>query len=356
MYRGLFNSLKQPLLLSHLQENELYQGKFDHKSFTLSSNLLFKIKLTPFIDLPCGLGISLELLGERIVKCSIERGFLGQNIEKNLENLSPKEALSAIAKLNFAHPYPYKLAAILAIEELYGITPKKKEQIARTVNLEIARIQHHIIALKNIFSYNQIVLLLDEKKYLENLNEHIDYMKDIRETFLSDKYLKKLLSKVAHVSQHLAASYGLTGLFLRANRVKYDQRSKNQNCLCYPKEYKIPLSEGGDLWGRTLLRIDETINSFRIIKQLQHEYETSEHFNPCLEAIPQKTWAKGLIEGPEGDLMVSLFYVNNKISWRIKTPSYFIAQALPHLLHNRYITEVSLILNNIGLIVEEIDK
>lgn len=386
--------LDDSLIISRLQRKELSYLKPGRLSFAFSP--IDKIYLDPFIDeLPIKIGLELSLLGSRIMHCRIERGFLFQDIENNLSQVDFTEAINTIARLNQRTPIFYQVALSLAMEEMFEATVSEETKELRCFVIEFSRIFHHWQVIKNILiclkcddlidlvtmaqnfmktphdllgriytanSYptNNLNLnnLKDTINILENLAREMDSLVSI------NPEIRQSLRKKAFVTTSLASSFGLTGIYLRANRQFYDIR-KEHNALGYKTPPLTSYTDGGDAWARFILRIKEILASIAWIKKYSVIFnENTVSIRPLLEEHSfdsekaRKPVAFGEVEGPEGDTKISIFLVPvlEKLVFRIRTPAFFVAQAIPHFLLNSEINDLPLVLHSLGINANEIDK
>jgi len=79
-----------------------------------------------------------------------------------------------------------------------------------------------------------------------------------------DPSIRQSLRKKAVVTLNLAASFGLTGAYLRANRNLYDMRHSIPGYRVAPP---TQLAEGGDAWARFIIRIREVVASIEWLKE-----------------------------------------------------------------------------------------
>jgi NADH:ubiquinone oxidoreductase subunit D len=349
------------------------------------------LTLDPFIDqLPIKIGMSFNLLGTRIVSCQIHRGFLAQQLEKSLSYLDIFQSLNVMARLNQSSPIFAQLAYSIALEQLLHVEVTRELKDMRCFLMEFSRIFHHLqvientlIAIKHFNTANMAsealrlispshqllgriydkITFPDQKIPCEELKNTIsevhNFTKEIENILSFDQIIRQALRKKAFITQNVASSYGLTGLFLRANRNLYDLRVQNA-LLGYSHLPTTELAEGGDAWARLCLRSREINASIEWIKKCALYNQDIEPLREerALDIMNFKEpFAFGEVDSPEGNLKVSIFIDSLKRpNFRIRTPAYFIAQALPHLLAESDLKDLPAILYSLGIKAEEIDK
>lgn len=385
------------LIISRLQQKELFHIK---PALALSSQffpLVTKVSLRPFFDnLPVKIGLDLQIIGSKIIKSQVDRGYFHHGLESHLSGLSPHQAIAAIGRLQKTAPIFYQLALMQALEELFDWPVDVVRAKRYAIALEFARVSHHLAVIKNVLycaNLDSIAELVKTCEHLlekpcqlfsriylakdldlssitfEEIDSALDEALPIAEEMATainlEDALTKNLSKKAVVTLPMAGSMGLTGSYLRANRHYYDLRQNASKRVFYQTIPKICLTEGGDAYARFSLRLLEIEAGLSWLKKtlLAQQPELIE-FRPiaiddnyCSNKPAQK-FAFGEIEGPEGDIKVSVFVgsTDNSLIFRVRTPAYFIAQSIPYLLSETYLRDIATVLYSIGITAEEIDK
>ncbi len=308
--------------------------------------------------------------------------------------LSPRDAVLAISRLNMGSPIFYQIGLLMAFESLTDTPHTQHQGLHRAIALEFARVAHHINALKNIticLELTAVSLLLEElygllKKPIEALDriheegklkanpvtlietndgiyDGITLAEEIASIMSHDDKLYQALSKKWPINIAMASSLGLTGPFLRANRVQYDLRQNEGLREMYGVAPTTSLTDGGDAWARFILRPLDINASLRWLRLALHRFEKgATQIDPIaiaeIDSIPKKLFAFGEVEGPEGDVKIGLFVAasHNSHAVRIRTPAYFIGQAIPHLFSKVSVSEIPLLLYSLGITPQEIDQ
>lgn len=379
------------LIISRLEQKELSYIKPSMKEDSQFYLLMGKISLKPFINnLAINLGLNLQLLGDRIIQCQIESGYFYHDIETELGELSPRRAIFALERLRPDLPIFYQVALMLAYEELLGLTPDPDTSERYAIALEFARICHHLNICHNLFSFaktNHLSWLtcqiqnhltepmklskrvveqtpksgLDWARVLHHLSEAWPLVEELTSLALASQELLISLKRKAVFSLTAAASLGLTGLFTRANRNNYDLRKSSR--IAY-QTATIPTTEGGDAWARFSLRLMDIQSSMKWLKKTINSLEPKSQLNAlCVHdnfcsSEPTEKFSVGEVAGPEGDIRVTIFAspAEEKLIFRVRSPAYFIAQAIPQMLLGLRIEELPLILHSLGIRAEEVDK
>ena len=147
--------------------------------------------------LPFPIHFRFVLQQRRIIKTSIEIGWLHQGIEKLLEDVSTQEGIEVIRRLNPLCPnifeHHFRLASNL-----------------EPLDVEILKAD---IRSYHLYFIQKILMHLKEKSLARLLTGNFEHFK---KRFLKSRWLYKKLYQVGSISLKEALSYGLTGPSLKA--------------------------------------------------------------------------------------------------------------------------------------------
>lgn len=382
------------LLISRFQQKELYQSAPGTSNVSPTMTQLPSHTINPFFDpIALKIGLKFKLLGSKIINCSIERGYLSHGLEHIIAGNNFIEGIKNSARINQRIPIFYQLALILAYENLFSIKVEPKIQVSRAIALEIARIYHLFCVMKDMFvSLNADTLFelarsgknaikiparyfcsvnnplvgnnkIDSNELIEICDIIIQIIDDMDTCSEYETILVPLLKRKALINLSMASSMGLTGSYIRANRCVYDLRTNSNPSINYINSPKINILEGGDALARLKLRMRDIQSSASWLKDRLTQFVSDGHeIHPLYEdkiltlEEATKTFAFGEIEGPEGDIKAALFVDNNNLIFHLRTPAYFIAQAIPHIILYADLADLPLLLGSLGITAEEIDK
>ncbi len=383
------------LLISRFQQKELYQSPQVASNVSPTMTQLVSHVINPFFDrLAIKIGLELKLLGSKIINSHVDRGYLSHDLERIVAQDNFIDGINSIARINQREPIFYQLVLVSAYESLLGIEATLAVKKMRAIALEVTRIYHHFCVLKDIFmSLNADGLfelartgkntIKNSAKILGRINNNLANINNLNTRDMLDScelilqivddidistdyelILVRYLRKKAYINLALASSLGLSGPYIRANRCFYDIRGTTNASIHYTHLPKTNIAEGGDALARLSLRIRDIQSSALWLKELFGRFKT-EGLEP--EALREssdvdlsktlKTFAFGEIEGPEGDIKAALFVDEEKsLTFHLRAPAYFIAQAIPHVLLYTDLTDLPVLLASLGISAEEIDK
>ena len=247
-----------------------------------------------------------ELDGETVIGADVEIGYLHRAFEKMCEQGAYNNAIPYTDRLNYVSPLINNIGYCLAVERLWGITTTERCQYIRVIMSEISRITDHLTCIgasaMELGAFSVFLYMIKGREMLYELLEDvtgarltISYARvgglkaDLPEGFNEKtlKYLKEvrtilkevegLLNKnrifvdrmkdVGVISKEDAIAYGITGPFLRSTGADYDVR-KNNPYLVYDRlDFDVPVGEHGDNLDRYYVRMEEMVQSMRMIEQ-----------------------------------------------------------------------------------------
>lgn len=375
------------LIISRLQYKELLEIKPDMQINSQFFPLVTATNLEPFFDnSPLNLGLELLTIGNRIVKASIIRGYFEQNLEDNLAQRPLGQAITMLERLNFHAPIFYQTAMIVALNQLFDHEEREAKPYA--IAMELARISHHARVLKDMLYclhftalahlFENLAQLIDKpvalicRVYANEAPSHysaaelLDIISQaqlvfdsVRASLIAEEKITSALTKKLFINQNYCGSMGLSGLYLRANRYNHDVRQ--HDVTHYKTAPVICVTEGGDAWARFQIRILEIKASLAWLKEQLHAWPNNK-VPVVIESdqypkVPKKAYACGEVEGPEGIIKINILanQHDHTLTYRIRSPAYFVAQAIQPLLRNTDTRDLPLWLYSLGISASEID-
>ncbi len=275
------------------------------KEFLTSS---IKLNLGPSHPATHGtLRFSLELQGEKIIKCVPEIGYLHRGFEKSAEKGTYTQLIPYTDRLNYCSSMINNTGYVLAVERLMGIEITPRCRLLRVIISELSRIMDHLVciganavdigALTNFWyffrvrediydlleplcgsrlttAYTRIGGLMRDAgadfkdKIFSFLNDKLPQaLKDVDTLLTRNKIFYERTRGIGKISAENAAAYSITGPCLRACGVAYDVR-KAWPYLGYEEfDFNVAVDSGCDVYSRYLVRMQEIIESASIIEQ-----------------------------------------------------------------------------------------
>ncbi len=381
------------------------------------------------------LRLVLELDGETVVSCVPHIGYLHSGFEKLGEHLDYNQYVVVTDRMNYVSPMANNIAWHHACEVMFGIEITPRCKVIRTIIAELARIQDHLLCVGAaaldlgaltafLYGFNERELIYDifedvcGARFTTSYTRVGGLMQDIPDgwatkikNFLailpkSLAEIERLLNRnriflertrgIGYISRDDAVSYGWTGPLARSAGVRRDLR-KDEPYLCYADnwdgqgssavQFKVPISDMGDVYGRYRVRLEEMKQSLAIISQLvdnippgpinvlpddrmtlpdkSEVYFSIEGLIHHFEQImTNRGWtppigeAYGANETANGELGFHLVSDGDRYPYRARCrpPSFINYQAMPHLTVGHQISDVVAILGSLNIIAAELDR
>lgn len=251
--------------------------------------------------------------GEKIVDADIRLGYNHRGIEKACEERTYIQDLYIIERICGICSHTHATNFVMAVEELMKINVPPRAQYLRVIVGELERIHSHLLWIgvagheigfdtlfmltwrdreivqdlleiitgnrvnysfntfggvrKDITEYQKEQILAGLKKLEERT---IYYMKIVQEetTFIVR------VSDVGYLPKEIALTHCAVGPTARGSGIDYDVRRDVPYLVYKEIPFKVHTSQRGDVLGRAIVRVNETIESIKIIRY-------------CLEHIPE---------------------------------------------------------------------
>ena len=263
------------------------------------------------------LRLSLELDGDKVVKCDPVIGYLHRGDEKIAENMTYNQFVPYTDRLDYLAPLANNMAYAIAVERLANLEVPERCQAIRVITAELARISAHLMGLGafgidtgawTVFMYTftereKLYKLFEEltgarfttsytriggvsRDVPEGWNDRVvafcDQFLPILEEILSMLTRNKIFMDrtvgIGVITKEEAIAYGLTGPNLRGSGVPMDLR-KDKPYSGYEKyDFDVPVGSTGDCYDRYLVRGEEMRQSVRIVKQAIKNFPTADWY------------------------------------------------------------------------------
>jgi NADH-quinone oxidoreductase subunit D len=373
------------------------------------------------------LRLILELDGEQVVKAVPDVGYLHRGMEKMAENMIYNEYLPTTDRMDYIAAASNNYGFALAVERLLDIEKDvpRRAQVIRTMLLELNRIISHLFWLAThaldvgamsvfLFCFREREFAMDLMEdycgarlthsavriggvpldlpdgWIDNLfaflNKMPENIADYEGLLTENRIWKMRLEEVGTLSAENALSWGCSGPTLRGSGVAWDIRKEEPYELYSELDFKVPVSDKCDSYGRYKLYMEEMQQSVNILHQLIPMYKESPH--GLMARVPQYISApkeqlmtdnfalmqhfvlvtQGMrppvgevyvaTESPKGELG---FYINSQgdpypYRLKVRAPSFFHTALLQEILVGTYLADVVTIIGNLNIVFGEIDR
>lgn len=366
----------------------------------------------------------MELEGEKIVKCVPEIGYLHRGFEKSAEKGTYTQVIPYTDRLNYCSAMINNVGYALAVEHLMGIAVTERCRYLRVIISELSRIMDHLVciganavdigALTNFWyffrlrediydileplcgsrlttAYTRIGGLMrdageDFVPRVKNLlSEKLPaVLKDVDALLTRNRIFYDRTKNIGRISAEDAKAYSITGPCLRASGVAYDVR-RAWPYLGYGEfDFNIAVDSGCDVYSRYLVRMQEMVESARIVEQAVERmpagpvnsggeyadmpskskvYTEMEalirQFKLVIDGVkPQAGESYFAVEGANGELG---FYVvsdggTSPYRVRVRPPCFPILSAFPLMVEGGLIADAVSTLGSLNIIAGELDR
>lgn len=252
------------------------------------------------------LRLVLEIDGEIVVRLYPEVGYLHTGIEKTCESKFYQQVVPLTDRVDYLGPLANNLCYCLAVEKLLGLEIPERAVWIRVLLTELTRINSHLIWLgthamdigaltvflytfrereeilrifeavsgqRMMTSYFRIGGLAMEppldlfdriQRFIKTLPEKIDEYSNL---LTGNPIFRNRLLGVGILTPEDAVALAVTGPTLRGSGVDFDLR-RDMPYGGYEKfQFRVPVSNRCDCWGRYEVRLEEMRESIKIIQQ-----------------------------------------------------------------------------------------
>ncbi len=345
------------------------------------------------------LKLILDVEGDTVVKAEPEIGFLHRASEKIAEMRYFSNYYPIMDKLDYVSALNMEILYASTVEKAAGITISERATYMRTIMAEIQRIMSHLIFIgsfgEDFGNLTGFIWALRERELLMTIVEKIsggrlapmymcnggmfyDFPEGIDKEIL--EVLDKIENKVKHeysavftknqiflsrtkgvgiMTKDMIKRYGITGPIARASGINRDLR-KVSPYLAYDKvDFDIPVEENGDTYSRFIVRLNEILESIKIIRQCLKQLPAGNYKTavPWIIRIPKKdTFVKQ--ESSRGEMGIFLVTDGSDKPYRLKlrSPTFFVIRALEELLVNVKVADAFVIVASIDPVMGEVDR
>jgi NADH-quinone oxidoreductase subunit D len=369
------------------------------------------------------LRLVLEIDGETVNKVYPDIGYLHTGIEKTCEAKFYQQVVPLTDRIDYLSPMSNNLCYCLAVEKLLQLEIPERAQWMRVLLNELTRLNSHLIWLgthaMDIGALTVFLYTFREREEILKIFEGLagqrmmtsyfrvgglsqeppldfyDRVQGFIKTFPSkiDEYSNLLtgnpifinrLKGVGHLSAADAIALGVTGPPLRASGVDWDLR-RDMPYSSYEKfDFKVPISQDGDVWARYVIRIIEMRESVKIIQQALDGMPTGpikadapkivlpdrekmktqmesliHHFKIVTEgfAVPAGQVYQA-IESPRGEMGYFVVSDGTAKPYRVhmRNPSFATLQAIETMCKGKLLADLVAVVGSIDIVLGEIDR
>jgi Ni,Fe-hydrogenase III large subunit/Ni,Fe-hydrogenase III component G len=327
--------------------------------------------------------------GETIVGCDYRGFYNHRGIEKLGDSVLTYNEIPYLAEricgiCGFIHSSCY----CQAVEKAAGIEVPRRARFIRTVMLELERIHSHLLwlgiaghivgfdtVLMQTWRIREPVMWLSEeisgnrKTYGMNTigglrrdipaglaKKALDVLADVereslavRDAIVGDGTLMARTKDVGVLTNETARSVCVVGPPARGSGVAIDARVDHPYAAYDEVPVRIAVHQEGDTWARVLVRVEELLESIRLVREALAAMPEGPIIADVREDIPAGRVGVSVVEAPRGEAvhMVETGGDNRPYRWRVRAPTYPNLQAMPAMVAGNTIADVPIALGSL---------
>lgn len=372
------------------------------------------------------LRLILTLDGETIIKAVPDIGYLHSGFEKLGEDLDFNQYVTIVDRMNYISPIYNEIAWFHVVEKLMGIEITPRARYLRTIVGELSRLSDHLLAVGAsaldlggitafLYAFNQREAIYNIFEQMSGQRFHPSYLRvggvafDVEEPWIdlirkftaefpkAHADICRLLNRnrifldrtrgIGVLTKEEAINRSAAGPVARASGVVRDLR-KDEPYLAYKElDFKICCAKGGDCLARYLVRMDEMLESMKIVHQavenlpagavnvdvdsklvIPDKSATYRSIEGLIQHFELFMWNRrwkppveevyGAVEAPNGELGFYIVSDGEGRAYRARTrpPSFIHFAMFPHLAEGHVISDVPAILGSLNIIAAELDR
>jgi Ni,Fe-hydrogenase III large subunit len=173
-------------------------------------------------------------------------------------------------------------------------------------------------------------------------------LKEVIGAIVDDTTLHLRLKNVGILTKEAARRLCSVGPTVRGSGIAIDSRVDHPYAAYAEVPPRVITKPEGDIWARTLVRLEETLESINLVRRAMEQMPPGEIMADVKEIPP---WREGVayVEAPRGEC---IHYVltgpdNRPYRWRVRAPSYTNLQAVPVMLEHNNIADAPIIIGSI---------
>jgi NADH-quinone oxidoreductase subunit D len=369
------------------------------------------------------LRLMLELDGETVLRSKPVIGYLHTGMEKTGEELMYIQGATNVTRMDYLSPFFNELVYAMAVERLLEIEVPPRATWIRMLMTELNRVSSHLLWLATngsdvgaigmlLYGWRERELLLSFFEKVTGLRMNHNYIRpggvaaDLPDGWRDDaaaicEAIPKRLDEydslltgqpifqdrqqgVGPLSADEAIALGVTGPLLRSAGVAWDLR-RDMPYLAYEQvEFDVIVGTEGDCWDRYAVRLNETRESIRIVRQILDMMPAGDYriqdkkltppprsrIDESMEALIHhfKLFTEGFkvppgetyvaVESPRGELGCYMVSDGSNKPYRmhIRAPSFVNLQALAPMLRGGLIADAVAVISTVDPVLGDVDR
>ncbi len=326
---------------------------------------------------------SIALKGEKIMGVEVKLGYNHRGIEKACEERTYIQDVYLIERICGICSHSHSTCFVQGVEEIAGLAVPRRALYIRTLIAELERIHSHFLwlgvagheigfdtllmytwrdreaimdilalitgnrvnyGINTIGGVRRDITLEQAQEILKAINVLEERTKYYIEIATEETTIIKRLLGVGVVSKEDVLLLGAVGPTARASGVDRDIRRDDPYAAYGEISFKVITDEHNDVYGRTVVRLKELLESFNIIRQVLKNIPDG----PLSVRAPRRIPAGEAVsryEAPRGE---DMHYIKSNGTdkperVKVRAPTLANVQAVKHMLKDRYLADMPIV-------------
>jgi len=339
-----------------------------------------------------------KLKGEVVESVQPHCGYIHRGIEKMCESLSYPQIVHLTDRMDYLSAHINNEAVCLAVEKALNIEVSDRIKYIRTIIAELNRIASHLLwwssmcmdmgavtpyfyAFRDrekildifeettggrlLYSYNCPGGLMNDihPNFQKRVKEFIPYFrksfKEYDELVTGNVIFQNRTMGIGLLTREQAIAYGVTGPAGRGSGFACDVRKRAPYSAYDKVQFNEILYNEGDSFARYKVRMDEMLESLKIIEQLIDNIPEGSYVEKMKAVIklPEGEYFQQ-VETARGELVVHIISDGNKTPYRVKfrSPCLSTLSVMDLISRNQKIADLIAIGGSLDLVIPDIDR
>jgi NADH-quinone oxidoreductase subunit D len=342
--------------------------------------------------------VVIKIDGEIITEATPVIGYLHRGTEKLAEDLNYTQIIPYTDRMDYLSAMTGNQIICHTVETMMGLEVPERAEYLRVIAVELGRVASHLvwfgtylldIGAMSPFLYafrerEMIINMINElcgarltfnymrvggvkwdapEGWIQKVREFIPYMREQLEGYhqlvTGNEIFLSRVKGVGKYNAETAIKYSLSGANLRCTGVKWDLRKDEPYSIYDRFDFDVPTQTEGDAYARYQVRMEEIVQSLRILEQAIEQFPDKGEIMGKVPRIikPPEGETYTRIESPRGEIGCYIHSKKKPTPYRIKfrRPSFYNLQILPELLKGQNIANLITILGGIDIVLGEVD-
>jgi Ni,Fe-hydrogenase III large subunit/Ni,Fe-hydrogenase III component G len=341
----------------------------------------------PSLDEPAHFRLYVE--GEMVRGCEYRGFMVHRGIEKLAESVLGYNDIPVLAeRICGICGCVHSVAYVQAVEAAAALKVPPRAEYIRTIMLEIERLHSHLLwvglachivgfdtLFMQSFRIREPIMWIAEKisgnrktyglcvvggvrcdityDTRTELRQVLDKLEaewtEVAAAVSKDKNIQKRTRGVGIADRALVKNAGLVGPVARAAGVDIDCRLDHPYAAYDRVDFDVITADGCDVWSRVLVRMQEVFQSISIIRQCLEKMPDGPLDLKIEDELPAGRIGLSSVEAPRGESHHFLITGegNRPRRWRVRAPTYQNLQAVPMMIKDQQIADMTISLGSI---------